>query len=130
MESIRVYTRYELEDSNGETRRTRNERVGCYTPPFEIPVDGIYLWDWFIKINSSVSRSDFNGYYYSIPPSEFLSWSILTGNQIFPEEYEILRAMDEVYCKELNAEIKAKRDREDEKRERELKAKTKKLRRR
>lgn len=124
MEAVRVYTRYDLPDKNEDTRRERNERVGVYTPPFEIPEEGIYLWQWFLELNASLSRIDFNGYYCLIPPTEFLAWSNLTGNRIFPEEYDILTSMDAVYCKELNSEITSERNKEEEARKREMERKT------
>lgn len=130
VEAVRVFVRYDLPDEKGDTRRERNERVGVYTPPFEIPEDGIYLWNWFIDLNNSVSRVDFNGYYCLIPPSEFLAWSTITGNGLYPEEYDILKSMDAVYCKETNADIQSKRAREDEARKREMKAKSSRVRRR
>ena len=107
-----------------------NERVGVFTPAFEIPTAGMYLWKWFIDLNNSISRVDFNGYYCSIPPSEFLAWSTLTKNYLTPEEFDILRAMDGIFCKELNAEINSKRAREEEARKREMEAKAVKVRRR
>jgi hypothetical protein len=132
VEAVRVFTRYDLAEEGDEenTRRKRNERVGIDTPKFEIPENGFYLWDWFNQINNSVSRIDFNGYYCSIPPSEFLAWSKLTGNCLTPEEYDILRAMDGIFCKELNAEITSKRAREEDARKREMEAKSVRVRRR
>lgn len=121
-EAVRIFVRYDLPNEKEDTRRALNERVGVYTPPFEIPEDGIYLWNWFIDINNSVSRIDFNGYYCLIPPSEFLAWSTLTGNALYPEEYDILRNMDAVYCKEVNAEIQSKRAKEEEARKNEIKS--------
>ena len=120
-EAVRVYTRYDLRDEKkSTTRRERNELLGIDSPKFEIPEAGFYLWEWFIEINNSLSRIDFNGNYCNIPPSEFLAWSKLTNRNIYPEEYEILRSMDDVFCKELNMDLRAKREREDEERRRNL----------
>ena len=132
VEAVRVFTRYDLAEEGNEenTRRKLNERVGVYTPPFEIPEAGLYLWKYFIDLVNSISRRDFNGYYYLIPPSEFLAWSKLTKNYLFPFEYEILSAMDKVFCNELNAEINAKRAKEEETRKREMEANRVKIRRR
>ena len=129
---MRVYARYDLSKEGDEenTRRKLNERVGIFTPPFEIPKAGLYLWNWFIQLNNSISRIDFNGYYCNIAPSEFLAWSTLTRNYITPEEFDILKAMDGIFCKELNAEISSTRAREDEKRKREMEAKRSRVRRR
>lgn len=120
MEAVRVYTRYDLPDKKGVTRRQRNEIVDVESPLFETPSDGLYLWEWFIAINESVHRIDFNGYYCCISPSDFLAWSKLTGNQINKYEYDCLSAMDRTYCKELNADINAERAREEEERKRKL----------
>lgn len=122
VEAVRVYTRYDLPDKNGVTRRERNEIVNVDSPKFELPDAGIYLWKWFTDLNLCVHRVDFNGYYYNIPPSEFLAWSTLKGITIFPEEYDILKSMDTVFCKELNADINAFRAKEDERRKREMEA--------
>lgn len=132
VEAVRVFTRYDLPEPGNEeeTRRKRNERVGVPTPEFEIPENGFYLWRWFNDLNNSVSRIDFNGYYCSIPPSEFLAWSTLTKNYLTPEEFDILRAMDGIFCKELNAEINSDRARKEEARKREIEAKSVKIRRR
>lgn len=132
MEAVRVYARYDLPKEGDEenTRRKLNERVGVFTPSFEIPKAGMYLWKWFIELNNSISRIDFNGYYCSIPPSEFLAWSTLTKNYLTSEEFDILKAMDGVFCKELNAEIKSERAKKEDARKREIEAKKVKVRRR
>lgn len=128
VDAIRVYTRYDIPNKKGETRRERNEVVNVDTPDFEIPEDGLYLWDWFIDINNSIHRIDFNGYYCNIPPSEFLAWSTLKKCDLRSEEYDILKAMDNAFCKELNADINADRQREDERRKREMEASKNKIR--
>lgn len=108
---MRVYTRYDLPDEKDDTRRERNKRVGVASPEFILPDEGLYLWEWFQNINSSVSRIR-DGFYFLIPPSEFLAWSNLTGNLITSVEYEILKAMDVSFCNEMNKELKAKQDKE------------------
>lgn len=116
MEAVRVYTRYDLPNDKNQTRRERNESINIYTPPFEIPEDGFYLWSWFTELNDSIFRIDFNGYYYNIPPSEIMAWSTLTKNYLYPEEFDILQAMDKTFCKEMNLDINAKRARDEEER--------------
>ncbi len=116
---MRVRTRYDLADETGETRREKYERIGVPVPVFEIPSEGMYLWNWFFQLNSAIHRIDFNGYYNLMPPSEIFSWMELTKNLITPNEYGILNAMDNVFCEMLNNDIKAKRDKEDEKRKQE-----------
>lgn len=111
---MRVYTRYDLPDEKDDTRRKRNERVGIASPDFNLPTEGLYLWQWYQDVNSSVSRTR-DGYYFLIPPSEYLAWSKLTGNLINPTEYDILKAMDEAFCSEVNKEIKAKQEKSLEK---------------
>lgn len=108
---MRVYTRYDLPDEKDDTRRDRNKRVGVASPEFILPDEGLYLWEWFQNINSSVSRIR-DGFYFLIPPSEFLAWSNLTGNLITSVEYEILKAMDVSFCNEMNKELEAKRKKE------------------
>ena len=51
---MRVYARYDLPKEGDEenTRRKLNERVGVFTPAFEIPIAGMYLWKWFIELNN------------------------------------------------------------------------------
>lgn len=114
---MRVYARYDMEDEKGDSRRQRNTRVGVESPDFEIPESGIYLWDWFKALNESVFRN-VDGYYHLIPPSEYKAWSELTGSLITPDEYDILRSMDVVFCNELNADIEAKRIRKTEEQKR------------
>lgn len=43
-----------------------------------------------------------------------MAWSTLTGNLIKPFEYDILSSMDSMFCKEMNAELHAKYEREKE----------------
>lgn len=94
--------------------------MGKPTPEFEIPPQGIYLWEWFGQLCSSVHRIDFNGNYCVIGPSEILAWSELTKNLITPSEYDILTSMDMVYCSEQNKEVYARHEKEEEKRKREM----------
>lgn len=55
-----------------------------------------------------------------IPPSEYIAWSKMTGNIVYPREYDILREMDFVYCQETNKEITARRSIAEDKRQMEL----------
>lgn len=54
-----------------------------------------------------------------IPPSEYVSWSEMTGNVVRPIEYDILKSMDRVFCEETNAEIQANRAKREEQLKRE-----------
>jgi len=57
----------------------------------------------------------YDGKCFKIPPSEFLAWSQLTGNDIKPAEYEILAAMDTTFTKEIQSEIIAQIERNKQK---------------
>lgn len=122
VEAVRVHTRYDLSNENGETRRERYERLSKPVPSFEIPREGIYLWDMFYQLTNAIHRIDFNGNYYLMQPSEIFTWMSLTKNLISPTEYDILNAMDVVFCNELNADINAKREKEELKRKQEMEA--------
>lgn len=129
---MRIYVRYDLPDENNETRRERNERFGYKeTPNFEIPDGGFYIWDLYTELSNAIHRVDFNGYYYKLLPSEIIAWSKLTGTDISSSEYEIITAMDTVFCNELNKDKKAAEDRkyEQQKQEMEKSAKSRKFRR-
>lgn len=102
-----------MEDEKGDTRRKRNARVSVVSPDFEIPSEGVYLWDWFISLNESIFRVK-DGFYHIIPPSEYKAWSEMTGNLITPVEYDILKSMDIVFCKELNSDIEYNRNKKFE----------------
>lgn len=110
MEAVRVYTRYDLPDEKGETRRERNIKFGQEdkNPEFEIPLAGEYLWDWFTRLSNAIHRVDFNGYYYNLLPSEILAWCKLANVEMTEDEYDIITAMDSSFCNELNTDIHAK----------------------
>ena len=110
MEAVRVYTRYDLPNEKGETRRERNIKFGQEdkNPDFEIPLAGEYLWDWFTRLSNAIHRVDFNGYYYNLLPSEVLAWCKLANVEMTEDEYDIITAMDTSFCNELNADIHAK----------------------
>lgn len=83
------------------------ERFGDHVepaPPVIVPAIGRHLWDWYYSIGESVRRVR-EGVCEPLPPSEFVAWSITTGNVIHPWEYAILRAMDRIYCRETNLEL-------------------------
>lgn len=121
LEAVRVFVRYETpeKDNDEETRRLRNERVGEYTPPFEIPDAGRFLWDIHQRIMKSISRT-VEGFYRIIPPTEFEAWFRLTGTLVYSREYDILSAMDRVYCEEANKELENIRSKRQEEQERQM----------
>lgn len=49
-----------------------------------------------------------------LPPSEIKAWSELTGNDLYPVEYDILVAMDQSYCSETNKEFQNIRSKQEE----------------
>ena len=129
MEAVRVYTRYDLPNEKGETRRERNLRFDCgKSPEVEIPSGGEYLWELFAELSSVIFRVDFNGYYHSFPPSEVLAWCELAKVDITSEEYEIISAMDSVFCKEVNEDRNAAYSRKLEEQKQEMESKSKRRR--
>lgn len=111
--------RYDTPDENGVTRRTRNENVNLPSPEFEVPTEGLHIYRWYFQLNSLVSRMS-EGICKRIPLSEYLAWSKLTGNLVYPSEYDILFAMDETFCIETNEELQNLRDRKEEIQRKEL----------
>lgn len=87
--------------------------MGEYAPPLIIPLLGKYLWDFFGDLNSSISRID-DGVCKLIPPSEYSAFFELSGLLITPIEYDILKAMDRVYCDEVNKELQSQRNKREE----------------
>lgn len=88
-------------------------------PELYIPEIGMYMWNWYSEINGSIGRI-IDGVCRPIPPSEFLAWSMLTGNTLRAHEYEILRALDDAYCSETNKELQAKRNKDAEAQKRDV----------
>lgn len=89
------------------------------TPPFIIPEHGKYLWDWFGSLNTSISRIE-DGFCKPLPPSECCAWFNLSGVLVSPKEYDILQAMDAVYCDETNKELKSQRLKREEEQKRQV----------
>lgn len=116
-DAARVYTRYDTGED--ETRRERNEKVGEWSPELEIPQNGLYLWNWFVNLNQSLSRIQ-DGFCRLIPPSEYLAWSKLTGNIVYPVEYDILKEMDAAFCTEMNKEFESVRTKQQEEQQRQI----------
>jgi len=78
-----------------------------------LPEEGRYLWNWFISLNSLVSRIS-DGVCKRIPPTEYVAWSSITGNLVYSEEYDILMSMDQAYCEETNKELASIRSKQEE----------------
>ena len=129
VEAVRVYTRYDLPDSSGDTRRARNERAGEYAPDFIVPEEGQHVWNWFVDLNRSVSRIS-NGICRMILPSEYIAWRELTGHVVYAHEYDMLKCMDEAYCIETNLEFESLRTKQQEQQKADMEAARGKTRRR
>lgn len=76
-------------------------------------------WDWYFEISRS-NRRVIDGVCVPFPTSEFLAWKEATETIVYPREYDILRAMDEAYCEEVNKELTDLRARRDEARKIEM----------
>jgi len=113
-EAIRIRIRYDFQDENKETRRERNARFGKESPELIITAQWQYLWDWYEALSAGVGRA-VDGVCNPIPWSEFLAWSSVSGVVVHPSEYAILRAMDAVFCEEMNKEFSDYRARLDAK---------------
>lgn len=72
-----------------------------------------------MKLNNSINRN-LEGSYKLIPPSEYEAWCRLTGTLVYPSEYDILCAMDRMYCEEANKELEDYRSRKYEEQQREV----------
>lgn len=112
-EAIRVFVRYEQPDERGITRRDRNESFRQPAPEFIIPDGGEYLWNWYHEISDSLRRVN-DGVCFPIPWTEYIAWAQVTRQIVNSEEYAILRSIDVDFCDEMNKELEAYRERENE----------------
>lgn len=105
-----MFVRYTTEDANGETREQRNERFGQAdaTTEWDIPDDGLYLWDWYWEISDRLKRVS-EGVALPIAWSEFISWQNATRHIVMPFEFDILSAMDDAFVAGTNEELAAAR---------------------
>ena len=101
-----------MPDENGETRRERNKRFGKKDgePDFSLSPECLYIWSWYWTISARVRRVR-DGVAEPITPAVFLGWCEASDTIISPVEYGILCAMDDVFCEEMNLELKAFQDR-------------------
>jgi len=67
-----------------------------------------------MDLNTSLRRVR-SGVAEPMLPSEIKAWADLTGNQLWAQEYNILREMDRKYCEVINNELSDYREREAEK---------------
>lgn len=59
-----------------------------------------------MDLSNSIVRVK-NGMTLPIPPSEFVAWRAMTGNIVYPVEYDIMRAMDDAFCALTAQEVKS-----------------------
>lgn len=99
-----------MRDTNGETRRERNEAFELLSPEAEVPEAGHTLWDWFWDLRSAQAP----GFSGPAPLShqEMLAWLQLTGNLLRREDIAVLKVMDGRYCQAVEEETEAIRARE------------------
>lgn len=115
-EAILTHVRYDTQDESGETRREKYERFDTLVPPLEIPDAGRYLWDWYLEVAQSTARVS-EGVCHAISATALKDWADIMGHIVYPIEYGILRAMDVVFCREMNKEFKDYRERTAPKKE-------------
>ena len=99
-----------MRDTNGETRRERNEAFELLSPEAEVPEAGHTLWDWFWDLRSAQAPG-FSGL-APLSHQEMLAWLQLTGNHLRREDIAVLKAMDGRYCQAVEEETEAIRARE------------------
>jgi len=105
-----------LQNEKGETRRERNKRFGVEDTPFvdlNETESGWQFWEWYWSVSRRIRRVRDNAC-EPIPPSEFEAWCRLTNTIILPLEYEILCAMDDAFCAEMNSELSDYNERQTE----------------
>ena len=92
--------------------------MDIFTPKFELPECGKYLWNWFSELNNSISR--YNDFYTLLPTFDILNWCKLTKNFMTPIEYDIIKSMDVMFCYESNLELNAQRSKREDEQQRKL----------
>ena len=95
------------------TRLDYNAQAGYETP--EQPIVPFYarnVWDWWWELNTRRPP----GFENLAPMSytEIMSWILLTGKQLAPEDIRWLIEMDNVWLTTIAKERNAKRDRDKE----------------
>lgn len=67
----------------------------------DIPPEGTeFLWDWFWDLSAGRANNGFG--FGPISYGEIESWKNLTGNLPSPWMVQAIKAMDAVYCSEMN----------------------------
>jgi hypothetical protein len=119
-----MFVRYEMPDVTGETRDERNARFGITDKAvdWDIPDDGLYLWEWYWQISGKLLRVA-DGVAVPIPWSEYRAWRKETRRIVRPFEYDILIDMDAAFVAETNAELQRSRAIQKEQSEKDAKRK-------
>lgn len=110
-----------MPDEKGITRRERNERVGESAPVVDVPPYGWHLWQWYWTLSARVLRVR-DGVCVPLAPSEFLAWCQASGTIVSAPEYDILCAMDDAFCEEMNSELRDFRTRQEEEQKKQVEA--------
>jgi len=106
-EAVHYHVRYNTRDEKGETRAERNARfeVPELTPPEpDVPWLFAHVWTWFWEI-SGQRKKGMDGA-EPIGWNEISDWSRLTGNELRPEELQMLIDMDAAFRSALADERK------------------------
>lgn len=101
---MRTYIKYDTQDGDGSTRRSRNSRFGKshLNKEVEVPDEGSHLWNWFWEISRCRDSND-----NPISYTDIGAWRSFTGNLIDYDECGILLSMDLAFRSALQDEIKA-----------------------
>lgn len=89
-------------------------------PALDIPESGEHVWEWYFDLSNRLRRVR-DGACEPIAPTEFLAWREITGSIVYPAEYDILGSMDLAFVDEMNKELSAYRERENDRRAQEAK---------
>lgn len=99
-----------MPDERGEKRRDRNRRFGVPSPPVVVPDEAEHVWEWFWKLSNRRRAGP-----ESLTYAEIGEWQRLTGQQVLPEEVEMLMKMDDSYLATVRDEQAAAAERQREK---------------
>ena len=67
-------------------------------PPVPCPQEVFYLYRWFMEVSRGRPIGGMGGL-MTVPPSEILAWSRLTGNVLRDWELETIQALDVAFLK-------------------------------
>lgn len=96
--------RYSTVGTDGITREERNERFDQPNPEWDIPEEGLYLWDWYFEAAKGTNRI-LDGVAQPVEWEEFRAYVETNDILIYPFEYAILRDMDTAYVSATNEEL-------------------------